>query len=154
MLVLDTDLITIYLRGGGEAFQKLTTRWRVSSNVPPCVTIISFEEQMRGWLSYIAAVKLLEQQIVGYGKLHALLKDYQALAILDFDDVAAVQYAKLRNMKLRLGTMDMKIAAIALANDALLLSRNLKDFRKVPELKVRRLVGIKMGMPPPSEWGL
>jgi tRNA(fMet)-specific endonuclease VapC len=32
--------------------------------------------------------------------------------------------------------MDLKIAAIALFNNATLLSRNLKDFRKVPDLNV------------------
>ena len=31
--------------------------------------------------------------------------------------------------------MDLKIAAIVLANDATLLTRNLGDFRKVPDLK-------------------
>ena len=38
--------------------------------------------------------------------------------------------------KMRVGTMDFRIAAIALAHDALLLSRNLTDFRKVPGLRV------------------
>jgi tRNA(fMet)-specific endonuclease VapC len=32
--------------------------------------------------------------------------------------------------------MDLKIAATAIANNATLLSRNLKDFNKVPGLKV------------------
>jgi tRNA(fMet)-specific endonuclease VapC len=32
--------------------------------------------------------------------------------------------------------MDLKIAAIVLAQDATLLTRNLPDFRKVPRLKI------------------
>jgi tRNA(fMet)-specific endonuclease VapC len=39
-------------------------------------------------------------------------------------------------MKIRIGTMDLKIAAIALAHGATLLSRNLVDFKKVPGLTV------------------
>ncbi len=39
-------------------------------------------------------------------------------------------------MKLRIGTMDLRIAAIAIAQDALLLSKNLTDFRTVPGLSV------------------
>lgn len=32
--------------------------------------------------------------------------------------------------------MDLKIASIAISHDAMLLSRNLRDFRKVPGLNV------------------
>lgn len=39
-------------------------------------------------------------------------------------------------MRLGIGTMDLRIAAIAIANEATLLSRNLKDFARVPDLKV------------------
>jgi tRNA(fMet)-specific endonuclease VapC len=39
-------------------------------------------------------------------------------------------------MKIRIGTMDLKIASICLAHDALLLSRNRVDFEKVPGLRV------------------
>jgi tRNA(fMet)-specific endonuclease VapC len=39
-------------------------------------------------------------------------------------------------MKIRIGTMDLKIASIVKVRDATLFSRNLRDFRKVPGLKV------------------
>jgi len=41
-----------------------------------------------------------------------------------------------RKQKIRIGSQDLKIAAIAVANDALLLSANLRDFRQVPGLRV------------------
>jgi predicted nucleic acid-binding protein len=53
-----------------------------------------------------------------------------------FDERAATEFQRLRRSRLRIGTMDLKIAAIVLAHDATLLSRNLSDFRKVPGLKV------------------
>jgi tRNA(fMet)-specific endonuclease VapC len=49
---------------------------------------------------------------------------------------AATEYQRLRGLKVRIGAMDLKIAAIALANDATLWTRNMVDFRKVPGLKV------------------
>ena len=58
------------------------------------------------------------------------------MEVLDFDDEAAAEYRKLRGMKVRIGTMDLKIAAITLAHGALLLSRNLRDFKRVPGLDV------------------
>ena len=42
----------------------------------------------------------------------------------------------LRRQKLRIGSRDLKIAATALVNDALLLSANLTDFERVPALRV------------------
>ena len=62
-------------------------------------------------------------------------EDYSTINILDFDEEAAAELQRLRSMKIRIGTMDLKIAAIVLVHDATLLTRNLVDFRKVPGLK-------------------
>jgi len=62
--------------------------------------------------------------------------NYSKIPIIGFDEAAARAAATLRKSRLRLGTMDIRIAAIALTNNALLLSRNLRDFRRVPELRV------------------
>jgi len=56
--------------------------------------------------------------------------------VLEFDLRAATEFQRLRKRHRTIGTMDLKIAAIVLANDATLLSRNLTDFRRIPELKV------------------
>jgi tRNA(fMet)-specific endonuclease VapC len=57
------------------------------------------------------------------------------IPLLPFDNRAAAEFDRLRQSRIRIGTMDLKIAAIALANDATLLTRNLSDFRKVPGLR-------------------
>ena len=44
------------------------------------------------------------------------------------------QFQTLWVQRIRIGTMDLKIAATALAYDATLLTRNAKDFSKVPGL--------------------
>jgi tRNA(fMet)-specific endonuclease VapC len=56
--------------------------------------------------------------------------------LLDFDAAASHEFVRLRKGGIRIGTMDLRIAAIALAHDALLISRNLVDFQKVPGLRV------------------
>lgn len=43
---------------------------------------------------------------------------------------------RLRKIHRRLGAMDLRIAAIALAQNAKLISRNLKDFRPIVGLQV------------------
>jgi tRNA(fMet)-specific endonuclease VapC len=51
-------------------------------------------------------------------------------------DRAATEFARLLSPRLRIGTMDLKIAAIALTQDATVLTKNLKDFGRVPGLRV------------------
>ena len=97
---------------------------------PVYTTIISYEEQVRGWLSLIARPRTLEQQRDAYGRLHGLLEDFQGWPLLDFDDGAVTTYRQLAKSRLRIGTMDLKIAAIALTHDATLVSRN--DHREFP----------------------
>jgi len=50
--------------------------------------------------------------------------------------IITVRFQGLRPQRIRIGTMDLKIAAIALIYDALLLSANLRDFQQVPDLRV------------------
>jgi tRNA(fMet)-specific endonuclease VapC len=56
--------------------------------------------------------------------------------VLRFDNTCADQFKQLRGQKVRFGTMDLKIASIALVEKALLLSANLRDFQQVPSLQV------------------
>jgi tRNA(fMet)-specific endonuclease VapC len=137
MLVVDTDLLTIIQRKSGNEYACLNARLeQASAQQTVCVTIISLAEQMRGWLAFIARARFADQQIEGYRRLHAFVDDFRARPILDFDAVAAERFQDLRRAKIRIGTMDLRIAAIALANNAKLLSRNLADFRRVPGLSV------------------
>ncbi len=45
-------------------------------------------------------------------------------------------YYEIRAKKVRVGTMDLRIAAIATANDFTLLTRNSIDFERIPGLKI------------------
>lgn len=45
-------------------------------------------------------------------------------------------FHRLKAERVRVGTMDLKIAAVCMAHDVLLLSRNLADFQQVPGLRV------------------
>jgi tRNA(fMet)-specific endonuclease VapC len=133
VLILDT--LTIVQRKAGEEYDRLASRLAAAPPQPVYVTIVSFEEQARGWLAYSAAAKTLAQHIKAYARLRALLEDFQTRPILDFDEHAAAEVQRLTKRKIRIGTMDLRIAAIALVHNAVLLSRNLVDFRKVPGLR-------------------
>ena len=136
MVVLDTDHLSLLVRGESAAGRRLQRRLDKSAAGGVVATIISYEEQMRGWLSYLAKSRSMEQQIDAYKRLHGNLINFQSIQLLDFDESAAVQFQRIQKLRLRVGTMDLKIAAITIANDGLLLTRNLSDFKGVPGLKV------------------
>ncbi|HXP59551.1 MAG TPA: hypothetical protein VN829_03615 [Dongiaceae bacterium] len=63
MIILDTDNLSIVQRGNGQEYERLARRLdAVADEVT--VSIISFEEQMRGWLAFIARARSAGQQII------------------------------------------------------------------------------------------
>lgn len=135
MVLLDTDHMSLLQRGGAEGF-RIAQRLR---GIPPddiATTIISFEEQSRGWPARLARSTSMERQLSDYRELKQLLRNYCDIAVAEFDSAAVSEFARLKELRMRVGTMDLKIAAIALASAATVLTRNVTDFQKVPGLKV------------------
>jgi tRNA(fMet)-specific endonuclease VapC len=134
-LVLDTDHMSL-LEWGSEEAAPLRERLADCEEGDVATTIVSYEEQMRGWMAYLARARSLDKQVEAYRRLRSHLDNYRQIPVLDFDDQAAGIYLELRRARIRIGTMDLKIAAIVMSRDATLLSRNRRDFAKVPGLKV------------------
>jgi len=136
IVILDTDHLTVIQRQAEPAYSRLRARF---SKFPPNAiqtTIVSFEEQMRGWLAVISRARNQPREVVAYQHLQALLRFFNEIPVLDYTEIVAARFEDLRRSKLRVGSMDLKIASIALSQDGLLLSRNLKDFSQVPNLRV------------------
>ena len=136
MYVLDTDHISLLERVDSIDKQRLLNRLGRLSEGEVATSIISFEEQIRGWTAYLSKCKSLSQQVDAYRRLRLQLNNYCSMLILDFDDRSASQFQDLKTQHLRIGTMDLKLASIVLVNNATLLSRNLRDFRRIPNLRV------------------
>jgi len=134
--VLDTDHMSALEWGSAGKGQRLIARLNNLRVGEAATTIITFEEQARGWLSVLARSRALDEQVEAYGRLKQLLGNYLKIEVLDFDEPAAAEFERLRGLRLRIGTMDLKIAAIALAQSATVLTRNVKDFGLVPGLRV------------------
>jgi tRNA(fMet)-specific endonuclease VapC len=137
MILLDTDHLTLLKYPDSTRGLRLNERLSaLPAEEVVAVSIVSVEEQMRGWLAVIARERHASRQVFGYAELARLFDYFRAFMLLLFDERAAEQFDNLRVAKSRLGTMDLKIAAIALVNDALLLSANRRDFEQVPGLRV------------------
>jgi tRNA(fMet)-specific endonuclease VapC len=134
MLVLDTDHVSVMEWSDGPAQQNLLRRLSVLPPDDVSTTIVTYEEQTRGWMAYAARARTTAQQIEAYRKLERHLDLYRHSQVLGFGKRAGAAFEHLRGLRLRIGAMDLKIAAIALAHDATVLTRNLKDFSRVPGL--------------------
>jgi tRNA(fMet)-specific endonuclease VapC len=98
------------------------------------LSVVSFHEQVLGCHSYVARARHSADLVRGYGMLGRLLSDYAAVSVLPFDAAAAARFDGLVAQRVRVGTMDLRIAAIALAHGLILLTRNTRDFCQVPGL--------------------
>lgn len=135
MLILDTDHIVELQTEDANRRERLRVRLRTAKTTV-AVTIVSAEEQVRGWLSSIHRTRDPFRQVRAYSEFLDLFDFYSEWEVLPFDALAAGRFVSLRKNGIRIGTMDLKIASIALITGARLLSRNLVDFDKVPGLVV------------------
>jgi len=99
------------------------------------VTIISLDEQLHGAFREIASNDATIR-IRGYRRLRDITLDYAGRPMLDYDDKSESIFDRLKGMKGRPATKDLRIASIALTHDATLVTGNVKDFEKIPMLKL------------------
>ena len=117
MVVLDTDMLSLLQRRQGDRYARLAARI-ASNNEEVYVTIVSFEEQTRGWMASCAGARTPEQYATATRRLNEMRLDFEDRAVLLFDDRAAAEFTRLKQLKVRIGTMDLRIASIVLANAA------------------------------------
>src|SRR5262249_10225972 len=101
MYILDTDHLSILGRANSAEAQRL--RFRLAGLKPEerITTIITFEEQMRGWMSHLAKTRILAQQVEAYERLKEFLDRYLKLTVLKFDAAAATEFEKLKQARIR-----------------------------------------------------
>lgn len=135
MLVLDTDRVTEYQRGTSAEARRLKQRLEIAAE-PFATTIVTVEEILRGWMAAIHRIGAPRRQVNAYGRLQHLFRFFATWNVLAWTESAADYFESWRGAKVRIGTMDLKIAGIVAAANATLLTRNMADFNRVPGLRV------------------
>jgi tRNA(fMet)-specific endonuclease VapC len=133
MYILDTDHLSLIQRNGQEG-KRILARLSSIEDSAIAVTVITYEEQVRGRLNLVSQAKTLDDRVRAYRGVQQISMDYRFITVVSFDNAAALEDQRLRKAYPRLGKMDLKIAAIALINNATLLTRNYSDFGQVLEL--------------------
>ena len=108
-------------------------------NIPPDdygTTILSFKEQARGWMDALNRRKKQGDLVASYRELDKLRHQYQRIAVWQYNEQAESVFRLLVKANIKIGTQDLRIAAIALVNAASLPTCNSRDFSKVPDLRI------------------
>lgn len=100
------------------------------------ISAVTIQESLRGRLAALARHVSGPLQVQAYSNLVASIQLFQQFPIVAFDLACENRFQQLRAMHLRVGTQDLKIAAIALANNLVLLTRNRRDFARIPGLSL------------------
>jgi len=130
--ILDTDTLTLLQEGNAA----------VLAHVAACpvddiaVTVISVEEQLSGWYRRLRRKKEPDELAQVYDRLTATLRSLSRLPILSFSETAIRRAKALQTSKLNVRKMDLCIAAIALEQQAVVVTLNVRDFQRVPNLVV------------------
>jgi tRNA(fMet)-specific endonuclease VapC len=130
--VLDTDMLTLWFRGWE------TVAARVATTLPQqlAVTIITVEEILRGWYTQIRQARDDQQLARAYQALQEAVEFTRGIQLLPFDLPGIRRYRQLRTHYRRIGTNDLRIAAIVLEQQGILVARNTTDFADIPGLQL------------------
>ena len=115
--------------------ERLTLRMRAHADEMFGAPVVAIEEELRGWMALLARAREPARQVGAYQRLAATVEFFAGWIIVGFDDAAAAQFAHLRRLGVRIGSMDLKIASIALVQNVTLLTANTADFNAVPGLR-------------------
>jgi tRNA(fMet)-specific endonuclease VapC len=130
--ILDTDILTLLQEGHS------IVRQRVAAHPPTdvAITVISVEEQLSGWYGRLRRAKKPDELARVYQRLTSTVSSLARLPVLTLSEAAIRHADQLRKQRLNIGKMDLRIAAIALEHNAVVVTRNTTDFSRVSGLAV------------------
>lgn len=110
-------------------------RMRQTDPTQVAISVVTVEEQLRGWLAVIRRATTPQARAVAYERLRMTVEYCASITVLDYTVAIDARVADLRRQGLRIGTQDLRIAATVLAHGATLVTRNETDFRQVSGLQ-------------------
>ena len=132
--IFDTDHVSLSQRFHPNIIYR-------SGLIPPVslyTTVITVEEQMQGWLKAIrqASPKPQSAKLTwAYDGLKDAVGYFNVSNVLSFSSEAQARFIHLRKTT-QVGSQDLKIASIVLEHRGILVTRNRRDFERVPDLRI------------------
>ena len=132
LYVLDTDTFQLFQ----DDHPLVVARVQAVAPDDRAIAVVTVEEQLSGWYAQLRQAKQAERLLWAYRRLAATARFLSRVQIVEFDEAALQRYEELKKSKVRIGTNDLRIAAMVLERNAILVTRNLRDFQQVPGLQI------------------
>lgn len=126
--LLDTDMFSLFLRTDVNVVRTVIARMFDTLSV----SVITVQEVWNGWAAAISRAKTPDQVALGYTRLAATLNELRNWQVVPFSVAAIARYEVLKRQNLNVGGNDLRIASIALEIGATVVTRNRRDFSRIP----------------------
>lgn len=143
LFLLDTDILTLVRHHNPTVLTAITDARNAGHAVG--ITVISVAEQIDGWYKAIRAARTPAQLALAYRSLAETVPVWAQFPICPMTEPAIDRFEQLVKLKLNVGRMDLRIAAVALEAGASVVTHNLRDFQRVPNL-----AAVDWSIPPPA----
>jgi tRNA(fMet)-specific endonuclease VapC len=134
--LLDTDHLSILQKSTGRDYECLSARMAQIPISDFGISIVTVHEQFLGSHTYISRTRNAQDLVKGYEFMTKLVRNIKTIPVTPFDDSASILFESFQSQGVKVATMDLRIAAIASSRGLILLTRNYRDFVKVPGLTI------------------
>jgi tRNA(fMet)-specific endonuclease VapC len=131
LFLLDTDTLSLLEQGHATVLRRVNSQ--PAADI--AVSVLTIQEQIQGWQAALSRARNRQQVALTYEMLVTrLLPVWCRFRVLTFTEPAILRFEQLRTLRLNVGLMDLRIAAVALENGLTVVTRNQRDFGRVPGL--------------------
>ncbi len=130
--VLDTDTLSLY----HQQHPAVSRHLYAHAADPVSLSVWTVEEQVNGWRAAAAAARSPARQVWASELLVGLVGGWASFPVLPLTPGAITTFDRLIRLRLNVGRYDLRIAATALDVGAAVVTRNRRDFGRVPGLAI------------------
>ena len=130
LFLLDTDHLTLLERGHARVLKNVVSH----ATDPIAICVITVIEQLEGWQGALHQAKQDSKRELIYRQIAHTVESLSSWPVLTYTVPAMARRRALLRMRLNVGSNDLKIAAIALEHQATVVTRNIRDFARIPGL--------------------
>jgi tRNA(fMet)-specific endonuclease VapC len=98
------------------------------------INTVNVEEVIGGWFALLKRTKTNNREAQAAQSLADAMSFLARFSIYPVTEQSLDQFDQLVRLKLNVGKMDLKIAALALVSSATVVTNNVRDFNRVPGL--------------------